>query len=155
LIDLFVAWIIVVGTIRISGSRFVLQSVLLLWIVAAVVWVLIETVLMLFWGASPGKWVLGIRIESMGGGKGEGGKANFWRTLDRSFTVFSLGLGCLVPGISILCGAVAWQDLSQSGTTRWDRGKFRVTYDALGFARIVAAIAVMIVLLFCVALVQI
>jgi hypothetical protein len=145
-IDLMIAWIFVVGLLRLAGSQLILQSSALLWILTSVLWVFLETLLLSIWRTTPGKWLLRIQIESLGDGQ-----PGLLQILDRSFTVFCRGLGCMVPGVYFFCAAIAYQDLKYARTTRWDRGRFRITHATLGPARIALLVLMVPILFLCVA----
>ena len=140
IIDLLIAWILVIGLSVVFVPRLADESATLLWIVTAAAWIPIEALLLSMWGTTPGKWLLKSRVEGAA-------TMTYSAALDRSFTVFCWGLGCLIPFVSVLCWAVGYQDLTDTGTTRWDQGKSRLLHAELGWGRIYSTAAVILVLL--------
>jgi hypothetical protein len=92
-------------------------------IAALIGWIFIEAFLLVRYGTTPGKWILRTRVEATGG------KITYWKALDRSFTVFTMGLGCNVPTVNLLCIAKGYYDLTEAGSTVWDRKQFEVIHE--------------------------
>jgi hypothetical protein len=90
-------------------------------------WILVEAQLLVLWQTTPGKFLLKIRVQTL-----DGKSATYWRAVDRGLTVFTRGLGCLVPMVIVPCAAMSYEDLKRSGTTRWDRGRFRLVHQYVG-----------------------
>ena len=126
MIDLLIAWILIMELCIVFVPRLADEPSELLWIVTGAAWIPIEALLLTFWGTTPGKWLLKSRVENVA-------TMTYWAALDRSFTVFCWGLGCLIPVVSVLCCAVGYQDLADTGITRWDRGRFRMLHLELGW----------------------
>jgi protein-S-isoprenylcysteine O-methyltransferase Ste14 len=141
-VDLLIAWILVLGLSSILFPRLAKQSSILLWIVTGIVWVAIEALLLYSWRTTPGKWLVKIRVQSA-----REERISFPSALDRSFTVFCFGLGCMIPFLYVFSMLIAYQDLMNTGTTRWDRGKFRVAHAAVGPGRIAVVVLVVLALL--------
>src|SRR5258707_351026 len=99
-------------------------------IVAAVVWIPVEAFLLGKWGTSPGKWILRTTVDPL-----EGPRPQWWKALDRSFTVFTFGLACFIPFVSWVAGVASLKDLQETGTTRWDRKKYCVTHGSISVIR--------------------
>lgn len=55
----------------------------------------IEAAFLHFWGTTPGKWIMGIRLEHY-----RGGRIPYSSTLERSFSVFWSGQGARIPLLS-------------------------------------------------------
>ena len=140
MIDFLIAWILIMELSIVFVPRLADEPSELLWIVTGAAWIPIEALLLFIWGTTPGKWLLKSHVESVA-------TMTYWTALDRSFTVFCWGLGCLIPAVSVLCCAVGYQDLADTGTTRWDQGKFRMLHAELGWGRIYSTAAVVLVLL--------
>ncbi len=109
MIDLLIGWMLVTGLSAVFVPRVADESSALLWIITGAAWIPIEAVFLSMWRTTPGKWLLKSRVEGAR-------TMTYWTALDRSFTVFCWGLGCLVPGVSVLCGAAGYQDLTNTGT---------------------------------------
>lgn len=60
------------------------------------IWLPIEALLLSCWGTTPGKWIMGIRVEHE-----DGRKLTFGEALDRTWQVFVKGMGALIPIYSI------------------------------------------------------
>jgi len=131
---------LVIGLSAIFVPAVTEEPATLLWILTGAAWIPIEAMFLSIWRTTPGKWLLRSKIESAA-------TMTYWTALDRSSTVFCWGLGCLIPGVSALCCGVGYQDLTNAGTTRWDRGKFRMLHADLGWGRILAAAACVLILL--------
>jgi len=56
------------------------------------IWLPIEALLLSRWGTTPGKWIMGIRVEHE-----DGRKLTFGEALDRTWQVFVKGMGALIP----------------------------------------------------------
>jgi hypothetical protein len=97
---------------------------------AGVVWIPLEAFFLAKWGSSPGKWILRTTVDPF-----EGPRAQWWKAADRGFTVFTVGLGCLVPFVGWIAGMKCYWDLSSTGTTSWDRKKYRVFHGSISSGR--------------------
>jgi len=93
-------------------------------------WMFVEAQLLVLWQTTPGKFLLKTRIETL-----DGQSVTYGRALDRGVTVFTRGLGCLVPMVVLACGAISYHDLKEAGTTRWDRGRFLLVHREVGMGR--------------------
>lgn len=79
-------------------------------------WVLAETVLLTYWGTTPGKWLLGIEIST------ERGERLHWKqALRRSVEVWIRGMALGIPLLTPLAQIHAYSLLTQQGVTPWDR----------------------------------
>jgi uncharacterized RDD family membrane protein YckC len=79
-------------------------------------WVPIETLLLMTWGATPGKWLLCIEVK-----KGFASRLSFRCALRRSFSVYLRGLGMGIVVINILCMIHSFYRLRIVQSTTWDR----------------------------------
>jgi uncharacterized RDD family membrane protein YckC len=93
-------------------------------------WMFVEAQLLVLWQTTPGKFLLKTRIETL-----DGKSVTYGKALDRGVTVFTRGLGCLVPVVIFMCGAVSYHDLKGAGTTRWDRGRFLLVHQDVSVGR--------------------
>jgi uncharacterized RDD family membrane protein YckC len=106
------------------------------WMVTIFLWALIEALLMATWGATPGKWVLKIRVRDE---KEE--KLSFSESLNRSLSVWFLGMGGGIPIVTLVTMIVAAVKLNSRGVTIWDRrGKLRVMHRKVGIIRVLIVI---------------
>ena len=69
-----------------------------------------------FAGTTPGKWVMGIRVESF-----EGGRLPFLWALDREWRVFRYGMGFCIPLWTYFCQLKAWWRLKGTTPARFAR----------------------------------
>jgi len=90
----------------------------------------VEAELLVLWRTTPGKFLLKTRVEML-----DGNPVTYVKALNRGATVFTSGLGCLVPVVILACCAVSYQDLKGAGTTRWDRGRFMMVHQPVGTGR--------------------
>ena len=109
---------------------------------AGAAWIPVESILLAKWGTSPGKWLLRTNVEPS-----EGPVEQWWKALDRSFTVFTFGLGCFIPFVGWAAGLKSYWDLHHTGTTSWDRKKFRVSHQPVSVKRYCLLIALGLVAL--------
>ncbi len=86
-----------------------------------VAFVLPEALMLRFWGTTPGKWALGIRVVSR-----RGGRPGFADALDRSLDVAVRGVGLSVPVLGDLARLRAKSVLAARGSLEWDAGRHRV-----------------------------
>ena len=98
---------------------------------AIFIWVFIETFLQATWGATPGKWMLKISVRDE-----NHQKLSFSSSLNRSFSVWWLGVGAGLPIVSIITMIVAAVKLNNSGMTTWDRrGENKIFHGDVGLIR--------------------
>lgn len=111
-------------------------------------WVFIESILLCTWGATPGKWIMHCTIRD-----DEGKKLSFMRALNRSFSVWWLGVGAGVPIISLITMIVACVKLSNSHVTTWDNtGQCHVEHQKVDWWRTLIMIGCFIIFAYLVAL---
>ena len=75
----------------------------------------VEAGLISLFGATPAKWLFGIRVVHP-----DGSLLTFPEALSRSFLVFVQGLGFCIPFIAAFTQLFAYWRLTKTGTTRWD-----------------------------------
>jgi len=99
--------------------------------VSIFLWVFVETVLVATWGTTPGKWLLKTFVRDQ-----DNHRLTFFDALNRSFSVWWIGVGAGLPIVSLITMIVASVKLSNTGTTSWDhRNKYRVFHDKVGILR--------------------
>lgn len=85
-------------------------------------WVPLESLLLTFFGKTPGKWLLGLRVVN-----DNGGRLNGNQSVARALRVYVLGIGLGASFVSPLCQLFSWFQLRSIGKTVWDaRGGHRV-----------------------------
>ncbi len=85
-------------------------------VVRILVWGLAELILLPTFGATPGRWLLGLRVEAKAGGRASLGAAAIRTPL---LAIFGLGLWLpLFPLVGMLAGII---QLDNFRTTLWDR----------------------------------
>lgn len=100
------------------------------------VWVFVEAILLCTWGSTPGKALLHTRVRTS-----EGHKLTFMQALNRSFSVWWLGVGAGIPIISLITMLVASVKLSNNRVTTWDRsGHFVIEHGSVGVVRVVICV---------------
>ncbi len=94
-------------------------------------WIFVETILIATWGTTPGKWMLKTTVQDE-----NHHRLSFSDALNRSFSVWWIGVGAGLPIISIITMIVAAVKLSNTGTTSWDRqNKYRIFHGKIGVVR--------------------
>ena len=73
------------------------------------------SVMLRYWGTTPGKWVMGIRLESIHGGKLSGGEA-----LYREGKIIWHGLGLFIPVVDIIQRVRAYRNERDGIQQPWD-----------------------------------
>jgi uncharacterized RDD family membrane protein YckC len=69
-------------------------------------------------GTTIGKWIFGIRIT-----RRDGSAIGFRDALVRELSVYGWGMACGVPLLSLIASLIAYNVLSKTHCTQWDRGK--------------------------------
>jgi hypothetical protein len=106
---------------------------------AGVLLLMAETAFLLIEVPTPGKWLFGINILPA-----SDSKVSVWRAFDRCFTATTIGVGCYLPVVGWYAGVQSYRCLTETGSTVWDRGKFRVVHDRLRWVRfLIAGVGVM------------
>jgi len=121
-IDMLLASVATVGTAAACGWADVWQlhlpdSIPML-LAPALVWLLVEPILLCTVGTTPGKAALGLRVEAAGGGR-----LSLRQAAQRSLLVWAGGMGFGLRAVYILPvvqWAYAWWMLQRRGTTLWD-----------------------------------
>jgi len=88
------------------------------WLVGLTAWGLLipaEAFCLSRFGTTPGKWVLGIRIEHI-----YGRKLTFAEACDRTFHVFYGGEGCTIPLYNLYKNYQAYKTLTENQELAWD-----------------------------------
>lgn len=99
--------------------------------IAMFVWSFIETFLMATWGTTPGKCLLKVTVRDE-----DHHKLSFPESMNRSFSVWWLGMGAGIPIVSLITMIAGAVKLNKKGATTWDRrSKLRVMHGKVGRIR--------------------
>ena len=80
-----------------------------------VLWRPAETLFISLFGATPGKWLFGIRVVHP-----DGKLLSFWEAFKRSFMIFWHGEGFNIPILGFFANLFSFSRLTKTGTTIWD-----------------------------------
>ena len=117
------AWLLVV-----LGNPFVAV------ILFVAIWVPLEAVLLATLGTTPARWIFGITVRGI-----DGGKLSLEQSLKRSALFAIQGLGLGIPIIAIFTQYFGYRRLTHTGTTLWDTAaESVVTHVEWGFGRALA-----------------
>jgi len=106
---------------------------------AIALFVPLEAVLLATLGATPGKWLLHLRVTDA-----EGRRLGLAAAMSRSVSVWWRGMAAGLPVVSVATAIVAYQHLRHEGVTTWDRdGGFRVSHGPVGASRLAGAALVL------------
>jgi uncharacterized RDD family membrane protein YckC len=101
---------------------------------------LIEPLLLSYWGTTPGKKLLKIKIT-----KEDNTSISFHDAFMRTIKVWFKGLGLGIPLISFFTQINAYNNLSNDGITSWDKsGGFRIVHEKIATWRIVLATLIVV-----------
>lgn len=107
------------------------------------IWIFIETVLITTWGTTPGKWLLRITVRDE-----FHQKLTFSHALNRSLSLWWLGLAAGIPIISFVTLLVAAFKLTKKGITSWDeRNNYQIFHEKIGGRRCIIVILYFIFLI--------
>lgn len=67
-------------------------------------------------GTTPGKWIMGVRVRRL-----DEQRVGFFTALARALWVFTVGLGLLIPMVSLICMVSARSQLVRDRRTSWDK----------------------------------
>ncbi len=115
LIKVIMFWLLSVAYIPILVHSDIMIRYLAQGLIVTLIFVFIETYALFRWSTTPGKALLKCRIK-----KTDHTKLTLTECRNRSFTVWSRGLACGLPFISILTIFASYNDLKNHGTTFWD-----------------------------------
>ena len=92
-----------------------LSEAVIFW-VAWMVFIPIESAFLLFWGSTPGKFIFRLRAESI-----DNSAITYKQTISRSFSVWVYGLWMCILFFPIISALIAYRNLDEFGSTVWDR----------------------------------
>lgn len=92
-------------------------------------WIPAEALMLHYWGTTPGKWIMGIRVESV-----NGGTLTISDAMHRAWNVFRYGYGFTIPIYSLWRQYKSYKDYVDYGYVRWDHEwdadiQFRYYYE--------------------------
>jgi uncharacterized RDD family membrane protein YckC len=110
---------------------------------ALIGWHVLEALLLHYFGTTPGKAILGVRVRSE-----DGGRLSIGRALGRSFYVYVMGMGLYLNPLMIIGMVFSFFRLMITGRCLWDQHLgTRVEVEPLNVVRIVLAIGALFGLL--------
>ena len=111
-----------------------LRSAIVLGVLGYLLWLPIEAAFLAAAGATPGKWIFGIRVL-----KPDGSKLTFGNAIERSIRAFAQGDAMGIPVLSPITRFIAYRTLTKTGTTPWDQASETVvTHSQWGTGRMIA-----------------
>lgn len=111
-----------------------------LWMLVLFLWVFVETLLLVMFGRTPGKWLLGINIED------KSGRVLLGDAFGRSLKVWWRGLGAGIPIVTMITQVVAYRNLTARKECTWDaEHSFFIMHEKIGGAKLIAAIVIIAV----------
>ena len=144
IIDLLLSFIAIV-VLRIRPINGMVYMILDLAIISHLLMIPMEGAMLHFWGTTPGKWIFGIRVESI-----NGGNLTISEAMLRSWNVLCYGYGFTIPIYRIWRLYRSYKDYKDEFLTSWDREyeaelQFNYDYDWRKIVSIVIAVLGMIV----------
>lgn len=97
---------------------------LLLSVGALVMILLLEPLFLHLWGATPGKWVLGLSVQEE-----NGGRLSWWAAWQRTLGVFLYGEGLHIPLVSEYRNYRSYRDCSDGKVLPWEEESVLVLRD--------------------------
>ena len=88
------------------------------WLVGFSVWFIqvpIEAAWIHYLGTTPGKWIFGIRVEAI-----EGGKLTYGEALERAWKAYYIGMGLNIPILRLFCFWRGYRAHTDDWDTEWD-----------------------------------
>jgi uncharacterized RDD family membrane protein YckC len=90
-------------------------------------WFVLESILLHYWGTTPGKWLLGLRLHNT-----DGSRLSLAQATRRSLRVLVLGIGFGWSFLALFCQVVSFFGARRLGQPLWDHvGDHRVTTSPL------------------------
>lgn len=86
-----------------------------LWVCQYLPWLFIEAALIHLFGVTPGKWLLGLRVE-----KENGERLQVGTSFSRALRVWVLGVGMGLPIVSLMSQAISLLFMNKLGRPIWD-----------------------------------
>lgn len=111
-----VIYFIVSVVLRIRPLNTPIYTVLGFEIVIHLLWIPIEGLLLHYWGTTPGKWIFGIRIESV-----NGGTLPISVAMMRSWNILCSGYGLTIPIFTLWRQYRSYREYQENFQLGWDR----------------------------------
>ena len=110
--------------------------------IPALIWIIIEAILISTVGTTLGKWILRVTVRTA-----DGSKLNFKNSLLRSLMAFSCGYGLSLPYVNIITSIISFIYLKFNEKTLWDKKmNLQVTHEKIGAWRGSLAAIILILL---------
>lgn len=111
-------------------------------VIAMMVWVPIDAVLLSFFGTTPGKALLRVKVSNK-----DGSNLSFPQALSRSLGVWLRGQAIgIFPLATVVANVMCYRTLRDTGVTSWDRkGRFLVKHRTVGLFRAFAVILIFVI----------
>ena len=93
-----------------------LENPLIAGVILYSLWIPIESAFLAAIGATPAKWIFGIRILNA-----SGGRLSFGQAFERTFGVWVKGEGFGIPLVTLFTRLAAYNHLQKTGSTTWDK----------------------------------
>ncbi len=118
-----------------SDSIHILTNTLYIPIISIVImntlWIPLEAMCITYFGATPGKWLFGIRVKDR-----SGSRLIFSSAIKRTLYMYVVGAGLGLPIVTIFTLFFSFTRLLQTGTTVWDAANNSVvTHTPWGYIR--------------------
>ena len=107
---------VAIVVLRIRPINGTLYTILDLAIISHLLMIPIEGILLHFWGTTPGKWIFGIRVESV-----HGGNLSVSEAMLRSWNVLCYGYGFTIPIYNIWRLYQSYREYKDEFLSSWDR----------------------------------
>ena len=112
------------------------------WVFAYIFWVPVEAAFISWFGATPAKWLFGIKVLNK-----DSGKLTYEKAFTRTKNLLERGEGFGIPLVFLVTRGIAYWDLKKKGTTWWDfNNGSEVSYVQWGFVRGLACAMVIVLL---------
>lgn len=95
--------------LKIFSNRYISAFIL------QILWIPSESLFVCIIGATPAKWLFGIRVLDF-----SRNRLSFWASLKRALLVITWGEGCGLPIVILITRLCAYSRLNKTGSTFWD-----------------------------------
>jgi len=120
-----------------------LQNPIAAGVILYFVWMPAEVICLTLFGATPAKWLFGIRIVAV-----DGNHLSIGASLRRTLLVWIQGTGLGIPLVALFTQLFAYKRLTKTGTTLWDSATGALVHHRpWGFARALACTVTVIAVL--------
>ncbi len=131
LIDIFVGVLFLEIGFAVLIPTFFAEHANICALLSLFLWCFVEALCLSIWGTTPGKSLLGVRINMA-----DGSRPVYHLALSRAVNVWIRGLGLGLPLVGLVTMIVAYEKLTTNGITTWDQsGNFTVSHNRIGSVR--------------------